>query len=154
MYRCKTRVTSGDCAEPPAPSPFVTRLQATFSAFSIIPFSATDSSLTPPNPTQNQPHSTALRWTRPPPRTTPTHLAMSLLCRLPRDAARLVLARNHPRHVTINAIGTRNEKLNRYLEVSEEVRSAVARKAPVVALETAILTHGGCFSTFRGNPDI
>lgn len=67
---------------------------------------------------------------------------MSLLSRLPRDAARLVLARNRPRYIAINAAGTRNEKLNKYVEVSEEIQSAVARRAPVVALESAIITHG------------
>lgn len=82
----------------------------------------------------------------------PSKNSMSLLSRLPRDAGRLVLPRlprDRPRYVTISAIGPRNERLNRYLEVSEEVRSAIARKVPVVALESAIITHGGAaFSQF------
>lgn len=72
----------------------------------------------------------------------PRPLKMSLLSRLPRDAARLVYTRNCPRYYSAIGAASRNERLARYVQVSDEVRGAIGRKEPVVALESAIITHG------------
>ncbi|PWW74970.1 hypothetical protein C7212DRAFT_282167 [Tuber magnatum] len=64
---------------------------------------------------------------------------MSTISRLPRHVPRTLptLPANYHHRTYSNAL-----KLGRFVRISEEVREALASKTPIVALETAIYTHG------------
>ncbi|RPB05311.1 hypothetical protein L873DRAFT_1663805 [Choiromyces venosus 120613-1] len=64
---------------------------------------------------------------------------MSALSRLPRHIPRILRARPAHHHHRAYSNGP---ELNKFVQISEEVREALASKTPVVALETAIYTHG------------
>ncbi|KAG0637490.1 Indigoidine synthase A like protein-domain-containing protein [Tuber brumale] len=73
---------------------------------------------------------------------------MSTITRLPRHIPRI-----HP--ILPVRYNNRNyskaPKLNKFIQISEEVREALASKTPIVALETAIYTHG---FPYPGNVDL